>query len=678
MGKKKIGICILAVLMAFATAACGQGGKENGSSGEDSVHTSSDNASGNGGSDSAEPDDREETDLDTLCERLSAGYYAENVKTSEPSGMSDPSLAGADEEKMDEVRYPVPAENEFTAVYNVADSGILPANKDNSALLNALLKSLKDVSGLKKVYFPAGVYRFSSTIVLNGLSDVYLAGEETTEFMMTEWTEAVELTACENVHFNNIDFDYETSSTVTGTVVSADDTARTVTVQINDGFDLTNYRYDGGKIKYGNYMEFVLDEKTGDWIPDKNGMLRYNSTGDQVQMISDGKYDENTRRLTLTFGEGYYKRPETGKTVSVGYTMYEFYTVYASACRNFYMESCNVYSSVGMTFGLYSSENIYLNRTNLVLREGSNKLMTATADGLHTNDCYGDLFVSNSIYEYSHDDSINVCTFYKTVSSVSGNVITCSAPNAAANFPTKAGDVVEIYNRAMETVQTYTVTDVRSYGLVYEITVNKRVRDVEEGFLVGNLTRTPKLIVENCVFRNKRNRGILCQTQNSEIRNCTFYNVLHGSVSLHSAFDGFFNEGLIPRDVTVKNCKFVNNRAEGSSADVFISRFGGEIKPGVITGITIENNFFNGNFDCGVSFVGAGDCMVKNNLFYNDSPASAKKYYLANVTKSENISIADNFVYFVNAKGTWKYVSESDSTGIILSGNGVRNAETNS
>ncbi len=672
MGKGKIFICILAVVMAFAATSCGQNGRDDSLNDSSSSH---DNSFDSGSGDSSQPDDREEMNLDTLCRQLSADYYRKNLKTSQQSGLSDPSVVGADEEKMKETRYPVPPESEFAAVYNVADRGILPSNADNSALLNALLKSLKGTEGLKKIYFPAGVYRFSSTLVLNGLSGVYFTGEKTTEFMMTEWTEAVKLSECEDIHFNDIDFDYATSSTVTGTVVAADDTARSVTVLINEGFDLTNYRYNGGKIKYGNYMEFVRDERTGDWIPDKDGMLRYNSTGDQVQMIPDGSYDEATNRLTLTFGTGYYKRPEIGKTVSVGYTMYEFYTVYASDCSDFYMESCNVYSSVGMTFGLYSSKNIYLNRTNLVLREGSNKLMTATADGLHTNDCYGEIVVSNSIYEYSHDDAINVCTFYKTVSSVSGNVITCNAPDAASNFPTEAGDIIEIYNRAMEVVQTYTVTSVSGYGLVYEITVNKRVKEVEEGYLVGNLTRTPALTVDNCVFRNKRNRGILCQTQNSSIRNCTFYNVIHGSVSLHSSFDGYFNEGLIPRDVTVENCKFINNCAEGSTADIFVSRFGGEIKPGTITGITIENNFFNGDFEYGLSFVGAGDCTAKNNLFYNDRSASVKKYYLANVTKSENISLTDNFVYFSAAKGVWKFIEESDSTGIVLSGNGVHNAE---
>lgn len=618
-------------------------------------------------------DTRESTDLDTLITEMSKDYYSKNYKTEDLSGITDPSIIGANEQKMSEIRYPVPADTEFAKIYNVAESGVLPANKDNSSALNTLIKSLKNVQGLKKVYFPKGVYNFSSTIEITGLSDVYFVGEEITEFIMTEWTEAIELSKCENVHFNNIDIDYATSSTITGKVVASNDSARTVTIAVNEGFDLTDYRYNGGKINYGNYMEFKKDSVTGDYYPDLNGMLRYNSTGDQVKMIENGTYDSANRQLTLTFGSGWYKRPANNTVVSVGYTMYEHFTFHMDECKNFYIESCNVYSSVGMTFGFYSSENIYMNRANIVLREGTNKLMTATADGLHTNDCLGDLIVSNCIMENSHDDSINVCTFYKTISAVSGSVITCSAPNAAANFPTKVGDKLEIYNKAMEVVRTYTVEDVANYGLVYEITVDKRVRDVEEGFLVGNLTRTPKLTVENCIFRNKRNRGILCQTQNSVIKNCTFYNVIHGSVSLHSAFDGFFNEGLIPRNVVVENCKFINNNATSASADVFIERHGGTVLPNVIKNITVRNNFFSGNYNCGVSFIGAGSCSVENNLFYNASNSPAN-YYVAQVKLSTDISISNNLTYFKTQKDNWKFVNEIDSTGTVLLENNVKGA----
>ena len=655
--KRKLFTGAIAAVCLFAIVGCGGNGGGNGE---------------NNGGDPPEPpaDTRQEVDLKTLCGELGSSYYSKNLKCGEPSGLSDPSLVGANESKMNEERYPVPATVEHT--YLASEHKILPENNNNTAALNALLSSLKSVEGSKKIVFPAGVYRFSDTVTLTGLSDLYFVGEGTTEFVMNNWTVAVRMQDCSGVHFNHIDFDYAVSPTVTGVVQAADEAARTVTIAVNEGFDMSHYLYNGGKINYGNYMEFVKDDVTGDYYPDDSGMLRYNSTGDRVNMITDGKYDKQSNTLTLTFGQGWYKKPAAGKVVSVGYTMYEYYTFEMRACKNYYMEDCNIYTSAGMTFGFYSSENIYLNRTNLRLREGSNRLMTATADGLHTNDCYGDLIVSNSLYENSHDDSINVCTFYKTVQSASGKTITCAAPNAAANFPTEVGDKLEIYNSAMEVMASYTVESVESYGLIYEITVDGSTRKIKEGYLVGNLTRTPKFVAENCVFRNKRNRGILCQTQNSEIRNCTFYNVIHGAINLHSSFDGFFNEGLIPRDVTVKNCKFVNNHSSaGTDVDVF--RNGGTIAPDTIRNITIENNYFESNMGQNVRFLGAGSCTVKNNLCYNGA-RSASSFYLAKIEKSDRISVIDNFVYFRYEKSGWQYLNEIDASKTEFHGNGVKNA----
>lgn len=623
------------------------------------------------------PDDREETDLKTLCERMSSAYYSENLKCTRENGLSDASVVGANEAAMSEVRYPVPADGEFKHVYNVSEREILPSVKDNSAALNSLIRSLAEVDGLKKIVFPEGVYRFAQTVSLNGISDLYLVGEGTTEFLMTQWTEALDIRNCENLHINNIDFDYETSSTVTGTVHSSDPEKRTVTIDVNEPFDLSDYRYTGGKIDKGNYMEFLRDERTGDYYPDEKGMLLYNSNGDRISMISDGVWDPATRRLTLTFGSNVsFRAPEKGKAVSVGYTMYEHFTVWMHDSKNFYMESCNIYSSVGMTFGFYSTENIYMNRTNLMLREGSNKLMTATADGLHTNDCLGDLIVSNSIYENSHDDALNVCTFYKTITGTTTSrdgtyVIICQSASMETDFPTNVGDEIEIYDSAMRSVGKYNVLAVKTAGLVSELTVDKPVRRLEKGQRVGNLTRTPKLTLENCVIRNKRNRGILCQTQHSVIRNCTFYNVIHGAIQILSSYD-IFNEGLIPRDIAVENCKFVNDHSS-VTADVAVFRSGGEIVPDTITGVSVKNCFFASSaIGAGVQFAGTGDCEMSHNLFYNR--AEGGNFYLAAISNSARVSVLDNYVYFLNPRENYSMYAESGSEDIEKRNNEAANA----
>lgn len=600
-----------------------------------------------------------------MLDKMKGSIYTDFIKSDVFSGLSDESAVGVDKEKFDEILYPAPPDSAFAKIYNVSDYGILPSNINNSEKFNTLLLEVKKQEGLKKIYFPKGVYKFDSLTSFYKVNDLYLVGEETTEWMMTEWTSVFNFKECNNIHINNIDFDYLISPTIAGVVLSADTTSRTVTIAVNAEFDMTKYQYNGGKITYGNYMEYVEDNLTGDIIPDVNGMLRYNSTGDRVNGIENGVYNDSDKTLTLTFGtvQGAFKAPNVGKIVSVGYTMYEHATISMQSSENFYMESCNIYTSAGMTFSLNSNKNMYFNKTNLVLRAGSTRRMTATADGLHTNDCYGDILVTNSIYEASHDDAMNICTFYKTVASVSGNVITANANSPVTNFPTNVGDILDIYNRAMEVVASYTVVEVSQSGLSYDITVDRRVRNVEAGFLVGNITRTPKFVVKNTIIRNKRNRGILAQSQNTEISNCSFVNILHGTLQLNSAFD-IFSEGIIPKNVLIKNNKFIQN----SSGDVSAFRYGGEVKPATIMGIKVENNFFGDSSDYGVSFNACGDSEIINNLFYNVGKRTAAKKSII-IDLSSRTTVKNNYSYFTKRPENFNFIFESNNTGTIKENN---------
>lgn len=588
-------------------------------------------------------------------------------------GLSDVNAVGVDRERFEnEILYPVPERGEFSAVYNVAEYNISPDGKDNAPYLNILLGQLKGVRGLKLLYFPAGVYRFGVTVNFTDIEDLYVVGENA-EWRMTEWTSAMSVRNCKNFHINGFEFDYAPASTVTGTVVSANASARTVTLRVGDEFDMTDTRFNGGKVKYGSYMEYVWDESYSAYIPDVSGMLRYNSTGDMVESLADGVYDAASRTLTITFSASSgYKAPAEGTKVSVSYTMYEYGMFQFQSCENVYMESNKVYTSLGMTFVVYNVKNLYMNRTDLRLREGSERLMTSTADGLHANGCYGDMIVTNSLYEASHDDAMNICSFYNKVSSYSGYNLVCGASSATTNYPIEEGDVIEIYNpQSMELMGTYTVESVTALGLTYDVTVDKRIRGDVSGCLVGNTTRVPALKVDNCIIRNKRNRGILAQVRNSEITNCAFYNIVHGPVMMNASFD-IFAEAIIPRSITVKNCKFFdNNTGRGITADVSAFRSGGTILENTLQDILVENNYFSRSAAGAVYFCGTGGCVAKNNLAYDvsrDAYSAATRAMISLVTDL-NATVKDNFVYMSEPLEGFALLYKSNATGTSESGN---------
>jgi hypothetical protein len=493
---------------------------------------------------------------------------------------------------------------------------------------------------------------------------------------MTVWTNAFYIRDSKNIHFNDINFDYETSSSVTGTVIAADAPSRTITLLIDDEFDMSDGRYTGGKIKWGNYIEYTVDEKTGEYYPNPNGNLCYNSEGDNRHMISNGTYIAATKRLTLSFAVGEYthgpfKTPDTGTVACATYTMYEYHTFIVEKCEDYYMESCNIYMSLGMMLRMLSTKNIYLNRTNMMLKPGSKRLITTTADGLHTIDCYGDLIVTNSIYEASHDDAMNICTFYFKVVSAYRNTMTCAATKTELKTPINTGDTLEIFNKnTMESVAVRTVTDSVAIGTSYDLTLD---RNLPAGinytdFIVANITRVPRTKIDNCIVRNKRNRGILVQMRDSVITNCAFYNVLHGTLLIFGAQD-VFAEGVIPKNITVENNKFFRNL----SPDINVVFYGAGSAPGVINGIVARNNLFCQTGYASVHYLCAGDGEVSNNLFYEPGRVQRNNgpFVAVTLNTSKNIRVRDNLTLVSPSERAFENVRQevNATEGMIIENN---------
>ncbi len=556
-------------------------------------------------------------------------------------GLTDASKVGADQRAFSRVLYPAPIAGVKT--YEVEDYGVSPTGENNTRDLNALLASLKDEAGTKVVKFGKGTYTFKTTIELKNLKNVYLVGDET-NFVYSTWCNAVHVKDSENIHVNGISVDFDPSPVVAGSIKSCDTSAKKITIQLDSEFSLSDARYNGGKIRYGSYMEFHEDDY-GTLYPNASGNLLYNSTGDQVQNITAGAYNASMNELTLTFKS--IKAAAAGTRVSVAFTMYEFPAYNVEDSKNFYMEGCNLYSAAGMGIKLDSVENAYLNRTNIMLKNGSSRLMTVTADGLHAKDCFGDLQLTGSIFENSHDDSINVASFYKEVTAVGrkDRTLTCEAASTQSNYPFEVGNVLEVYDPSTFALcGTYKVMAVDASALTTVVTVDKKVSDDLVGKIIGNVTRSAKVKVNDNIFRNKRNRGILLQTRNSEISGNTFQNIVHGPISIHSIMD-IFAEALLPKNVTISNNKFINNNdGYGLSGDVAV--FAGSGSSGVanaIQGITVTNNFFYSSARAGIFFTASGSSTIANNLLCSTGRVSGEKYSMY-VGISENITIKENCV----------------------------------
>jgi hypothetical protein len=88
--------------------------------------------------------------------------------------------------------------------------------------------------------------------------------------------------------------------------------------------------------------------------------------------------------------------------------------------------SAQVYSAQGMGFIAQYSEDIHLDRFNVILKPGSGRYISTTGDAVHFSNCRGQIIVENGLFENMLDDGINVHGSYLRIAKKIGTRYPCS------------------------------------------------------------------------------------------------------------------------------------------------------------------------------------------------------------------------------------------------------------
>lgn len=607
-------------------------------------------------------------DNQTLLKNLKSNIYSTEMNSEENWGLNSIKNVGINENKLNnEVLYPVPTTD--IKEYIAEDHNVSFDGSNNSGNLSNLLSSLSEVQGTKVVRFKKGTYIFNGSINAKNIEDCYLVGEEGTKFVYTGWVTYINITLCKNFHVNNIIFDMNPSPTVMGTVVGSSETSTqaVVSLSIPSEFDLSNSIYETYKNrKTGSYSEYYFDEYSQAYVPDRNANLFYNPG------LIDLNYDSSNEILKVTlsksFGACSYKTPKVGTVAAVAFQVYEHHGFYVQECTDTYFEHVTTYVVAGMGLRVDNGKNFYANHFNFMRDPTSKRLITCCADILHTCNIEGDAKISNSILEGSHDDAVNVKSFYVEINQIRGNLVSVSQTQSEVTIGFSVGDKVEVYNPTrMQYKDTFEVVEVVENGTSYDLTLDRSMPSKGTnsylGFILGNATKAVHLDLSNTLIKNKRNRGILLQGKHSKITNCTFLNVVMGAVQVLGVGDSF-KEAIVPEDVVISNCKFIQNVVDIS---VFTHDGNGDSTTGTLKNVTIENNFFYRSLATTINLLGVGDINVLNNLFYEKN----EKNYSNSTNYANNVTFKDNVTCFDSVNSNYQFIIEGIQTSNLVNENNI-------
>lgn len=601
-----------------------------------------------------------------MLNKLSETIYTDNFRPQDNSILSETEKIGIDKETfINQSLYPVP---DSALVYKASDYDIKGDNILNSSLLNTLISEIGSQDGIKVIKFDNETYRFSSTITGTGTKNLYLVGEPNTKFIYNGWVTYVKFINSSDIHINSITFDMDPTPSVVGTikgVINETTSSATIVLDIPDEYDLSHQLYSNwGILLQGSYSEYVYDETYDTLVPDLSGNLYYsNGKNSSVKGITAMSFDSSSRELNVTlsknFGPCSYRTPKIGNKAAIGFTVYDYHGFHFQNCTDTYVEDLTCYVTAGMGMRFDEGENAYLNRVKFIRDE--NRLLTCTADILHTAHLSGDFIITNSVLEGSHDDAINVKTFYTKVNSIQANIMNVIQTQSEVVIDFEVGDTIEVYNPdGFAYSNSFTVQEVKRYGNNFELTLDRSIPRSYTSYLVGNTTKATHMTLENSLISNKRNRGILLQGKESVIRNCTFQNVLMGGIQVLAVADSF-NEAIVPTNITIENTKFLNCV---DTLRIFCYDSKGKSTVGTIHDVIVRNNYFSMSKGQEIFIQGTKDVSVTNNLILSTSKAHSIR-----AITSSNLEASNNNAYFVNAITNYNFLITDDVTNLTAFNN---------
>lgn len=434
-------------------------------------------------------------------------------------------------------------------VLNLADYNI-QKHKDATPIVVKALQKCKE-EGISKLVFPKGTYHFYPTFAPERYCEITNNdnGLKRTSFPLIDFHDfevdgngsdfiyhgkmiPFIIEESSNLKVTNLSIDWEVPFDIEGLVVATNKEKHTFDIEVK-----TPYKVEYGHLyitleredspyeqKYGKRFAFWehYNLEAGQnifWDPKTMAPL-YNTR--QYNMPEKGIYAKELKEGLVRITTKIDKLPPIGSVmVSKGEYLQNrtspAFRVFKSKDLEF--QNVNVHHAGAMGLIAERSENITLDGFNVVLKKGSGRMVTTTADATHFCNVKGLVTIKNCTFENMLDDATNIHGTYVRVNTIVDDytlAVETYHPHQNGYLFGEEGDYVRVINQKNLQPKTDSLI-LKKVERVNEkisyITFDKPVTDlvnVYDG--VENISWHAEAIIENNTVRNNRARSFLIST----------------------------------------------------------------------------------------------------------------------------------------------------------------------
>ncbi|MBN2595897.1 MAG: right-handed parallel beta-helix repeat-containing protein [Marinifilaceae bacterium] len=365
------------------------------------------------------------------------------------------------------------------------------------------------------------------------------------------------------ITIENFNIEYDAPFDFQGVVIDNDETKKT--------FDLKIDKNNTYKIK-----DDILYFSGYDWEMGLGENIVYNATTKSPEYFTS-KYEHNFRENFLkaeALGDNVVrfsnlnaeKVPPVGSIYSdkgphgenrniVGFRVYK--------SKNLELNNINVYHSGAMALIAERTETISLNKFNVILNEGSSRVISATADATHFINCKGLITLEDCRFENMLDDATNVHGTYMTCDEIIDSLTVAVKfghfQQQGFDFAEK-GDTLRFINKT--NLLTEGISVVKTIDMVnenyYIIAFEKELPDfADKNIAVENITWMPSLIVKNCTVKQNRARSLLISTSKSVLIENNYFASMMAGIRICGDANYWYESGPVS-NVVIRGNTFEN------------------------------------------------------------------------------------------------------------------------
>lgn len=393
-------------------------------------------------------------------------------------------------------------------------------------------------------------------ILIEGCTGLTLDGDGS-EFIFHGAIQPITVDNSDNITIQNVNIDWDIPLTAQAKILAT--SPRNIDMEI----DTTQFPYEisNGKLIF----------KGENWKAEPTGFMEYVAgkhliaagTGDEGCIRGDWNktsYEEVKHGTVRMKGE-FTRTSAVGNYLILRHSKRDHAGIFIQESNQVKLENVNVYHCAGLGALAQFSRNLDYKNVRFMPNAAKNRYFSGHDDGFQVSNCGGKVTISNCEFGGLMDDPINVHgTSVKIIEKISDRKLKCCFMHEQSNGMTWGHPNDTIGYLENENMQTLGKGTLKSFEKLsrdeFLVEFNNAVpAEIVAGDALENLTWSPTVTIQNCIFNSCRARGLLISTPGKVIIDRNQFESSGSAILIAGDANGWYESGAVS-DVTISNNTF--------------------------------------------------------------------------------------------------------------------------